>query len=122
MNILLISTFAILGAISRYSIGYVIQRMQPYFPIGTLAINVTGSFLLALFLSLSINKLTISPQWRTAVSIGFFGSFTTFSTFTYESYSLLSDGEYTRATLYVFSSIILGIGAAFLGFKLGEML
>ncbi len=122
MNLLLISLFAALGALSRYSIGYAIQRHFPYFPMGTLVINVAGSFLLALFLSLSINRLVISPQWRAAIAIGFFGSFTTFSTFSYESYTMITDGEHFRALVYILSSVILGIGSAFLGFRIGEML
>ncbi len=122
MNLILISVFAALGALSRYSIGYAIQRHFPHFPMGTLTINVLGSFLLALFVSLSINRLVLSPQWRTAIAIGFFGSFTTFSTFSYESYSMISEGEHLRALIYVLSSIVLGIGSAFLGYRIGEMI
>lgn len=122
MNLILISIFAALGALSRYSMGYAIQRYFPYFPMGTLVINVAGSFLLALFLSVSINRLVIPPQWRTAVTIGFFGSFTTFSTFSYESYTMLAEGEHLRALAYIITSVVLGIGSAFLGFRIGEIL
>lgn len=122
MSAIYISIFAVLGALSRYYLGYWIQKLYPDFPAGTLLVNTMGSFFLALFMSLSLSRLVISPEMRTGIAVGFFGSFTTFSTFSYESFMLMSQGDYIRATLYVMLSVFLGIVSALLGFRIGEML
>ncbi len=81
-------------------------------PFGTLFINVTGSFVIGLFLTLSGEKLGLAPAWRYLVATGFLGGYTTFSSFEYETQRLVEVGTPWYAALYVGSSVVLGFAAA----------
>ncbi|CAN5748939.1 fluoride efflux transporter CrcB [soil metagenome] len=106
-----------LGGASRYLVGGMAQRMfDTTFPAGTLVVNLTGSFLLGLFLRYALETPTLSPELRAFLTIGFCGGYTTFSTFSYETFALLEDGEWTRAGLYAALSVMLALGAVILGF------
>lgn len=87
------------------------------FPMGTFAINVSGSFLIGFLMPLLTERLIVNPEWRMFLVVGFLGAYTTFSTFEYETGALLKDGEWMHASLYVTLSVFLG----FAGLKLGEM-
>jgi CrcB protein len=115
---LLISIGAVLGANLRYLVGgWVADRLGPTFPFGTLVINVTGSLIIGFVLTLAAERLV--PPWvRTAVAIGFLGSYTTFSTFSFETMALIEDGALFRATMYVGATL----GAALVGVSLGMVL
>lgn len=120
---LLISAGAILGANTRYWLGtWVSQKWGSTFPIGTLVINLTGSFLLGLFMTLATERFLIDPRWRLLVAVGFLGAYTTFSTFTYESINLLMKGQWGAGLLNILGSAILGILAVGLGVVLGKVL
>ncbi len=76
-----------LGALCRYGVGaFVSERYPGAFPLGTCLINVTGSFLLGLLFVLLTERVGLSPAWRTSVTVGFLGAYTTFSTFTLETF------------------------------------
>jgi CrcB protein len=106
-----------LGGASRYLLGGLIQRASATgFPLGTLVINISGSFLLGLFLRYAVDTPTLTPEWRAFLTIGFCGGYTTFSTFSYETVALLEDGEWTRAGLYVGLSLFVSLVATLLGF------
>ena len=75
------------------------------FPVGTLAMNVAGSFVLGFVIRFATGSIVISPETRGALTIGFCGAFTTMSTFSYETVALLTDGEYWRAGLYAGGTI-----------------
>ncbi len=106
-----------LGGVSRYLVGGMVQRMlDTTLPAGTLLVNVTGSFLLGLFLRYALETPTLTPELRAFLTIGFCGGYTTFSTFSYETFALLEDGEWTRAGLYATLSVLLAVGATILGF------
>ena len=90
----------ILGTLARYLIQGVIQSRAVTFPVGTLAINVAGSFLLGFIVRLATGSTIVSAELRGGLTIGFCGAFTTMSTFSYETVALLTDGEYWRAGLY----------------------
>jgi CrcB protein len=77
---------------------------------------VAGSFLLGVILRGSLQTPAISPELRAMLTIGFCGGFTTFSTFSYETATLLEDGQWGKAALYVGGSVVLSIAAIFLGF------
>jgi len=102
------------GAIARFLIsGYVQKSVSLPFPVGTLAVNVLGSFLIG-FLALFFEEV-IAPQYRAMVVTGFLGALTTFSTFSYETSMLIIEGAYFRALLNVLLNVFLCLFATFLG-------
>jgi len=102
-----------LGAVSRYHVeGWVSRHTRSDFPIGTLAVNVSGCLLLGFLITLFAERLVPSPHLRAALTIGFLGAYTTFSTFAYETLRLGEDGAPARALLYVVASVGLGVLAA----------
>jgi CrcB protein len=106
-----------LGGVSRYLVGGLMQRLlDTTFPAGTLVVNVTGSFLLGLFLRYAIDTPTLTPELRAFLTIGFCGGYTTFSTFSYESVALLEEGDWARGAIYVALSLVLSFAAMILGF------
>jgi CrcB protein len=107
------------GSVTRYLLGGVVQRAAGMaFPIGTLAVNVTGSFVAGFLLRYFMNVQT-HPTLRAALIVGFCGGFTTFSAFTTETLGLFEGGEYARAALYVAASVALSLMAVFAGFAAG---
>ena len=118
---LLISLGAIFGANARYWLGdWAAQRFGTSFPMGTLIINVTGSFALGLFLTIATERFLLDPRWRLVIAIGFLGGYTTFSTYTYESVNLLLTGQWFAGLLNLFGSAILGAAAVIGGIMLGR--
>jgi CrcB protein len=106
-----------LGGVGRYLAGELVQRAaQTTFPTGTIAVNVTGSFLLGLIIRYAIETPSVTPEMRAFLTIGLCGGYTTFSTFSYETVALMEDGQWPRAALYVALSVSLSVLAAFLGF------
>ena len=82
-----------LGSLTRYIAGTAIMaRYGGLFPLGTLVINVTGSFLIGLLMTLLTERWHLDPIWRMALVVGFLGGYTTFSSFEYESYRAVRDG------------------------------
>ncbi len=122
-HFLIISIGAILGANARYWIGdWAVERFGTIFPYGNLIINLSGSFLLALFMSLATDRFLIDPRWRILIAIGFFGSFTTFSSYTYESVELILSGQWKSGLLDLLGSAFAGGVAALVGILLGRVL
>lgn len=108
-----------LGALSRYALTLWLQSslsVTSYagFPLGTLVVNVVGSFLLALVTGLGLQGF-VSPVTRLAVGTGFVGALTTFSTFELESDTLLREGLFAQASLYVLGNLVLAYLALLLG-------
>ena len=107
---------AALGGLARFYLADVIQhRAGIDFPAGTLVINITGSFLIGFFLRYALQSAVIGPEMRIFLTTGFCGGYTTFSTFSYETITLLQDGEYGRASLYVGTSVAFALAATILG-------
>ena len=88
------------------------------FPFGTFAVNIAGCFLIGLFYALGEKGNLLSPEWRMALTTGFCGGFTTFSTFAFENMNLLRTGDYVYFVSYILLSILLGIAGVFLGIAL----
>ncbi len=118
-NYLIIGLGGFLGAVARYAVSlWIGQRWGRIFPLGTFFINISGSFLIALVMSLSTERLMVSPQWRLFLAVGFLGAYTTFSTFEFETGSLMRDGEWILAGL----NVVLSVGAGFIALKIGEVI
>lgn len=120
-RILLIAIGAALGANLRYELSvWVAQRWGVTFPYGTLLINVLGSFGIGLFLALTVTRLPALAAWRPLIVTGLLGGFTTFSTFSYETYELIVAGSWLAAALNLLLSVILGLVAVVLGVALAR--
>lgn len=105
-----------LGAVLRYYLGgSVLARTAAPFPTATFVINITGSFILGIFLTLSTERLNIGPHLKLAVAVGFVGAYTTFSTFEYETARLAEEGDFALALLNVVLSVVVGFAAVFGG-------
>ena len=99
-----------LGAISRFVISNFIQRqVNILFPIGTLSVNILGSFIIV-FMAMFFQNI-IEPEYKALVITGFLGALTTFSTFSLENVNMLQDGDYSRFALNVTLNITLTLGA-----------
>ena len=119
MNIVIIGIGGALGAVSRYAVAlWIGQRWGRSFPLGTFVINVSGSFLIGLIMTLLLERFAENPQWRMLLVVGFLGAYTTFSTFEYETGALLKDGEWAFAMLNIVLSVVIG----FIALKLGEFI
>lgn len=119
MNYLIIGIGGFMGAIVRYGMAFWIgERWGRSFPLGTFIINVTGSFVIGLLMTLFTERFMVNPQWRLLLVVGFLGAYTTFSTFEYETGALLKDGEWLIAGLNVVLSVFVG----FIALKLGELI
>jgi len=105
-----------LGGVSRYLLGGVLQlRADTAFPIGTLVVNVSGSFLMGFFARYAMETSDFSPLARAFLTAGFCGGYTTFSTFSYESFQLLEQGSYGKAATYMLSSLLVALAATVVG-------
>ncbi|WP_422880236.1 fluoride efflux transporter CrcB [Moorella sulfitireducens] len=105
-----------LGAITRYALGQVLStKSKGNFPAGTFIINLTGAFMLGLLLGSPTFACRFDTSIMVALSSGFLGAYTTFSTFSYEVVRLLEDGEVINASIYLLGSIILGLLFALAG-------
>ncbi len=122
-NYLAVALGAVFGATARYALsGWVAQRLGASYPLGTLAVNVSGSFLLGLFLPLSTQRLLLDPRLRLSVAVGFLGSYTTFSSLAVESLHLLLSGQWALGLANLMGSTLLGGLAAALGIFAGRAL
>ncbi len=109
-----------LGGVSRYLLGGYVQRWAgAAFPLHTLLINITGSFLLGFLYRYGADSTALSPELRAMLTIGFCGGYTTFSTFSVETVRLLEDGASGKAIAYVLLSVLVSLGAAFVGMWAG---
>jgi len=110
-----------LGANARYLLGgYISDRWGAVFPLGTFVINVTGSFILGLFLAYAQERPWVAPGARLLFAVGFVGAYTTFSTFEYETMRLIQERELMLATVNIVGSLLSGAVAVFAGLVLGE--
>jgi len=107
------------GGFARYYLaGFVHRCLGANFPYGTLAVNLTGCFLIGFLSSLAEEKFLIGPTGRLFLMIGFCGAFTTFSTFMLETANLIKDGQ----TVYAFLNVMASVAVGFLLFRLGILL
>jgi CrcB protein len=123
VNYLWIALGAIVGASARYFLSLLIARdFSSVFPYGTLLINVTGSLLVGFFLVFSTERVLIDPRWRLLVVIGFCGSYTTFSSYAYESFALMERGQWLLTGVNIIGSNVLSLAAIIAGAVLARAL
>ncbi|HKN26226.1 MAG TPA: fluoride efflux transporter CrcB [Candidatus Acidoferrum sp.] len=121
MRLFLIAVFGAMGTLARYGLQGLVQvKMGSTFPYGTLAINLTGCFFLGLIGQFTLNRMVISPELRMAIAVGFFGGYTTFSSFGWETAKMLEAGEWIWATTYVATSVVLGLFLSVAGIRLAS--
>jgi CrcB protein len=92
------------------------------FPYGTLIINILGSFIVGLFVTWTTERVLVDPRWRLLVVVGFCGSFTTFSSFAYESMSFFEQGQWGLMLANIFSNNLLCLGGVLAGIALARAL
>lgn len=116
-SILLISTFGLLGILSRYGLDRIFERTSFNFPISTLVINFVGSFLAGVIFSLG-DRQVMTHEIQVALLVGFCGGFTTFSAFSLQTFSMLDRGQYFLGVSYFVLSPVLGLLGASIGILL----
>jgi fluoride exporter len=115
-NFLLVGLGGAIGSMLRYAISLLVTVKQ--FPYGTFIVNIAGSFIIGAVLALSLKNELFSNNWKLFLATGICGGFTTFSAFAAENMALLQNGKYGIALMYILASLLLGIAAVVLGFKL----
>lgn len=108
------------GALARYGLDRAISRRASEFPWGTFVVNASGAFLLGLLSVLLARWLSPSHWLRIAVTVGFLGAYTTFSTLSFDTYRLLEDGSVGLAAANMLGSLVIGLLAVWGGISLGR--
>lgn len=122
IRLLVIALGGSIGALARYGLSGWVGRFSDRLPIGTLVVNVVGSFFIGLILTYSLCSHEIDPHWRALIVTGFLGAFTTFSALSYETFALLADGSLGLAALNAVMNLSLGMVAVWLGSMTGRAL
>ena len=111
-----------IGTIARYIVSGIDYKMSNgVFPLSTLVINVSGSLIIGLLWGL-VDRFAVSPNLRLFIFIGILGGYTTFSTFSLETFNLMRDGEYHIALMNIILSTVLSIVAVFVGYFVSRLL
>src|ERR1700687_2852038 len=120
-NYFWIALGAVVGASARYFLSNVIARnFSTTFPYGTLLINITGSLILGFFLVFSTERALLDPRWRLLVAVGFCGSYTTFSSYAFESFALAEQGQWLLTGVNIVASNALCLAAVLVGAALAR--
>ncbi len=121
INILAVVIGGGLGSLARYATSnFMAARYGADFPLGTLAVNIAGCFIIGLFMTLSTERLLINPVWRLVVAVGFLGGLTTFSSFSYETIRLLQH-DTARALLNMGLNVVAGLFSTWLGITVARV-
>jgi fluoride exporter len=122
-DFLAISIAALVGANLRYLLSRLtVEKLGPIFPYGTLLINVAGSFIVGFFVIWTTERVLIDPRWRVLVVVGFCGSFTTFSSYAFETVAYFEHGQWLLMLANILSNNLLCLGAALVGMALARVL
>ncbi len=117
--ILLIGAGGFVGSVMRFLVSLGMQRFfDTSIPIGTLAVNVIGSFIIGVVYVFSEQHSILSPDLRAFLAVGFCGGFTTFSSFAYENFTLMNAQQFLVSALYVGLSLVLGLFSVYLAVQI----
>lgn len=123
MNYLLVALGGALGSIARYALdGFILRLVSPYFPSGTFVVNAVGCLVFGLLIGLADGRSILTSMGRLFLLIGLLGGFTTFSTFTFETFQLVRGGEYLRGVLNAAGQVVVGYLAMWTGYIGGRMM
>lgn len=120
INSALVGTGGFIGALARYGLGGLVHSRIPLssFPFGTLTVNLLGCLLIGILAGLADSRQLFAPEYRVFALIGVLGGFTTFSTFGYETFAMMRDAEFLRASANIGLHVLLGLGLVWLGYAL----
>lgn len=122
LQVILVAVGGALGAVGRYWLsGYVVNNTQHPLPLGTLTVNVLGSLLMGVCFVLIMEKAQLPPASRQLLMVGFLGAFTTFSTFSLETLTLIQEGHILSAVIYIVLSLLCCIAALAAGLWLTRL-
>ncbi len=120
--VLAIAAGGALGAVSRHFVAGAVTKLAGIgFPLGTLTVNIIGSLAMGVLVALLAHKINISSEMRGFLTVGFLGSFTTFSAYSMETVLLFQRGDWTGAAVYSIGSLVIGVLALVLGLWLGRL-
>lgn len=114
-NLLIVAGGGALGALARYALVTAMAPTMAAFPIGTLSVNVLGSMLMGVLIEAIALGVDVPEQVRLGLAIGVLGAFTTFSSFSLDSYVLYQDGRFAALALYITGSVFLSLCGLFVG-------
>jgi len=121
MDYLWVGIGGFLGANARYAMGRLVaDRLGSGYPWGTFLVNLTGSVLIGVLLTILLDRAVADPFWRLVLVIGFLGGYTTFSSYTFEAVALAMGGKWVAAAIYVLGSNVLGLAACGAGIALAR--
>jgi len=120
-KILLVALGGGIGAVTRYlASDWADQRFGSEFPYGTLIVNLAGCFVIGLFMQLVTDRIIVNPYWRLLITVGFLGGLTTFSSFSYETITLINEGALLYAAYNILISVAAGLLATWLGIAIAR--
>jgi len=110
-----------MGALGRYWISGIAQKFSDRFPLGTLSVNLLGSFAVGLLATLFLEKVIVSAELRLFVLVGLLGAFTTYSTFSLETVSLMRNGEWMFAIYNILTNVLGTLIAVWAGVSIAKL-
>jgi CrcB protein len=122
VQFLLVGAGGFVGAMLRYGVARLLAPYTTTFPFATLTVNILGSLAAGFFSTWIFQRTALEGEWRLAVQVGLLGAFTTFSTFSLESVSLLEQGHVTKALANIALNLLLCLAAAWLGVLMARSL
>lgn len=120
-TLIFIGLGGMLGSIARYLTGIFFNRFfSDPLPVGTLVVNIVGTFLIGIIIGMGERFRWFTEPWHFFLAVGFCGSFTTYSTFAFENYTLIKQGHFAAMALYIIVSLIAGVLLAWGGYVLSK--